>query len=153
MKQVFVALLLAGSLLAGVVEHKVVYSLTTGSLKSFKMRLVEGTADLTQYYAKRGEKLKSVVIVHGDSYRFFLKDLTSSPFYDDIALQEAQAELHKALADLVKNYDIRFEVCSIGMKMRGIKKANLYPFVHPIYSARTGLIEWQNKGYAFVPIP
>ena len=36
------------------------------------------------------------------------------------------------------------------MKARGLKKENLYEFVKPIYTALTGLVEWQNKGYAYM---
>ncbi|MEJ2497621.1 MAG: hypothetical protein P8Y43_09175 [Sulfurovaceae bacterium] len=35
--------------------------------------------------------------------------------------------------------------------LRNLTKDIFYPFVHPVPSAQISLIEWQNRGYAYLP--
>jgi len=140
------------NLYAQEIEHTVVYSMRTGNLKTFEEKFIKATMALHDHYAKKNEKLISVVVISGEAYRFFLKELDDTPYDEDIALINAQKDVAKALALLSEKYDVRFEVCSLGMKSRKLALSNLYANVHPIYSARSGLIEWQNRGYAYFSI-
>jgi hypothetical protein len=152
MKLFLSLLVLLANLFAQEIEHTVVYSMRTGNLKTFDANFIKGTMKLHDHYAQKNEKLISVVVISGEAYRFFLKDLDDTPYSEEIALIDAQKDLAQRLALLAEKYDVRFEVCSLGMKSRSLKLSNLYEFVHPIYSARSGLIEWQNRGYAYFSI-
>ncbi|MFN3787745.1 MAG: hypothetical protein ACK4SW_05005, partial [Sulfurihydrogenibium azorense] len=59
---------------------KAVINLTTGDLNRFKMYLLSGVANSAEYYKNNLKDLKVVVIIHGDAYKFFIKDLQNSPY-------------------------------------------------------------------------
>ena len=130
---------------------KVVFDLRTGDLKKFE-ELINGIAKHIDYYRNRLEDLKVVVVAHGNSYKFFLKDLSKTPYKNDKELLKKHKELYERLKNLHDFYGVKFEICELGMKARKLDIKNLYKFVKPVYSALTGLVEWQNKGYAYMPI-
>lgn len=129
---------------------KVVIDFRSGDLHIFENYLINGLANNIQYYRDNLKELKVVVVVHGDGYKFFIKNLDKSPYKDDIQLKKKQKELRERLENLVKFYGVRFEMCKAGMKTRGISEDNIYSFVKPVYSALVGLVNWQNKGYAYM---
>ncbi|WP_029522976.1 DsrE family protein [Persephonella sp. KM09-Lau-8] len=129
---------------------KVVIDFRSGDLHIFENYLINGLANNIQYYRDNLKELKVVVVVHGDGYKFFIKNLDKSPYKDDIQLKKKQKELKERLENLVKFYGVRFEMCKAGMKARGISEDNIYSFVKPVYSALVGLVNWQNKGYAYM---
>ncbi len=131
---------------------KVVIDLRTGDLKTFE-DLVNGIANNIQYYQNKLEDLKVVIVAHGNSYKFFLKDLSNTIYKNDKEVIKKQKTLYQRLKNLVDFYGVKIEICEVGMKARGLKKENLYEFVKPVYTAMTGLVEWQNKGYAYMIIP
>lgn len=131
---------------------KVVIDFRSGDIKSFEGYILSGLSQNIQYYREKLEDLKVVVVIHGNGYKFFIKDLQNSPYQDDRKLMEKQKEFKERLENLVRFYGVKFEICEAGMKARGISMDSLYPFVKPIYSALTGLVEWQQKGYAYILI-
>ncbi len=131
---------------------KVVVDLKTGDIKKFKFYLLSGLTSMAEYYKNRLEELKAVVVIHGDAYKFFIKDIKNSPYKNDKELVKNQKELGERLKNLVQIYNVRFEMCEIGMKNKKIPKSSLYPFVKLSYSAGVSLVNWQNKGYAYLPI-
>ncbi len=136
----------------GTDEKKVVVDLKTGDIKRFKFYLLSGLTSMAEYYKNNLEELKAVVVIHGDAYKFFIKDLNNSPYKNDSELKRNQKELGERLKNLAKIYKVRFEMCEIGMKNKKIPKESLYPFVNLSYSAGISLVDWQNKGYAYLPI-
>ena len=130
---------------------KVVVDLTTGDLPKLKARLLEALPKLKAHYAAQGKALDAVVVVHGEAYRFFLKDLEGTPYASEAGLREAQADLHKRI-DALRAEGVRFEVCSVGMGRLGLKPEQLQPGVGVAASAVIALIDWQNAGYAYVPV-
>lgn len=93
-----------------------------------------------------------MVVISGDAYKYFVEDLENSPYKDDKDLVEIQKRFRPLLLELNDEYDVIFEMCKAGMKSRDIKAESLYPFVNsdkvqPIY-----MIDWQNAGYAYMPM-
>jgi len=131
---------------------KVVIDLRTGDLKTFE-DVINGIANNVQYFQSKLEDLKVVIVAHGNSYKFFLKDLSSTIYRNDREVIKKQKGLYQRLKNLVEFYGVKIEICEVGMKTRGLKKEDLYEFVKPIYTALTGLVEWQNKGYAYMIVP
>ena len=131
--------------------HKVVIDLKTGDMKAFE-GMINGLAKTYDYYQGRLEEFQAAVVIHGEAYRFFLKDPAHSVYKEDKALIQNREALHSRLKNLVEFYGVTFEMCSAGMKSRGIEKEAIYPFVTPIFTALTGLVEWQNRGFAYFPV-
>jgi hypothetical protein len=129
---------------------KVVFDLTIGDVDRFEQVVIKGTESHSTHYSQELKEYKPVFIIHGDAYRFFLKDLKGTPYEGDKKLAERRKELGSRLASLVENYDVTFEVCSAGMRKKQIPFENLYPFVTPIFTSTAGLIDWQEKGYAYI---
>jgi intracellular sulfur oxidation DsrE/DsrF family protein len=151
-KKVLVLILLVFSFSIAEENPKAVINLTTGDLKKFKMYLLSGLANSAEYYKNQLKDLKVVVIIHGDAYKFFIKDLQNSPYKDDKELLENQKEIESKLSYLATNYGVKFQMCEQGMKGKKIDPKTLYNFVELIPNAFIGLVDWQNKGYAYIPI-
>ena len=132
-------------------SYKVVYDLTTGDLSKFKQKVLSGIASNKGHYEGKLETLKVAVIVHGDAYKFFIKDLTISPYAKNKKLQAEQEDLAKRLRSLANYYEVEFLICHTGIKHRKIKESNLYSFIKLTPNASIGLIDKQNDGFAYIP--
>ena len=135
----------------GIVK-KVVYDLTTGDIKRFEKNLLSGIVAHQIYYQNRLEELEVQVIVHGDAYKFFMKDLSHTLYQKEKNLLKTKDSLGKRLNTLAKQYNVIFLVCRIGTIDRKLDTKAFYPFVSFVQSAPVGLIDAQNKGYAYLPL-
>ncbi len=151
MKKIVLFLMLAGILQAQEI-HKVVYDLTTANIKTFEQRLLKGIVYTHTYYENNSKKLDAVVIIHGGAYKFFLKDVKKSEFKNEQEVINAQTSLKNSLEELSDTYNIEFLMCNVGAVKHKLKRDNIYSFVKMTPSAVIGLINFQNKGYAYVPI-
>ena len=134
------------------VVKKVVYNLTTGDVKAIERRLIGGIIAHTTYYQNRLEELEVQVIIHGDAYKFFMKDLNNTAYAYQPKLVVKRADLEKRLGTLAKQYDVKFLVCDSGVVSRKLNKKAFYPFVSMVHNAAIGLIDAQNDGYAYLAI-
>lgn len=151
-KLLLVLLLFLGALKAEGDIKKALFDLTTSDLTTIEKRLINGIAFSNKHYKSVGGGVDIRVVIHGASYKFFVKDVSKTKCKEDKKLQAKAQEIHKKLASLADTYDIKFLMCGVGMKARDIKKDNILDFVEVIPSAMIGLIDAQNEGYAFVPI-
>jgi intracellular sulfur oxidation DsrE/DsrF family protein len=151
MRAFIVSLLLFSTLFAGDAK-KVVFDLKTGDIRTFERVVFKSVESLTTHYAGKLQEFRAVFIIHGEAYKFFFKELKGTPYATDPVVLR-HTEFGKRLKALVENYDVTFEVCSFGMKARKLPFEKLYPFVTPIFSATSGLIDWQEKGYAYIMVP
>lgn len=131
---------------------KAVINLTTGDLKRFEIYLLGAVANSAEHYKNSLKDLKVVVVIHGDAYRFFIKDLKNSPYRDDTKLIEKQKEIETRLTNLVNNYGVKFVMCKEGMMGRKIDPKSIYPFVEFVENGFIALVDWQNRGYAYIPL-
>jgi len=134
------------------VVKKVVYNLTTGDVKDIEKKLIGGIIAHTTYYQNRLEELEVQVIIHGEAYKFFMKDLNNTAYAYQAKLVEKKADLEKRLGTLAKQYDVKFLVCESGVVSRKLHKKAFYPFVSMVHNAAIGLIDAQNDGYAYLGI-
>lgn len=132
--------------------QKIIVDLTTGNIETVKSRFIKGVANTIDHFKERGDTVETVVIIHGEAYRYFVRDLDGSRYSTEIELYNNQKELLDGFAKLSQKYHIRFEVCSVGMKKNQLTHKMFYEFVHLSPSAQISLVEWQNKGYAYLPI-
>lgn len=147
-----VAVLLLGFTgIAQAEDKKAVYDLTSGDAEKIESRLLGGIKRIAVYYKEQGDTFKAVIAISGDSYKYFVEDIASSPFKDDEALILVQKKLAPLLRELAEDYDVRFEMCGAGMKARKIAPESLYSFVNTDKIKPVYMIDWQNKGYAYMP--
>lgn len=149
-KIIAILVFLAAALMAE--EHKVVFSLTTDHTSVLKKRLIHQVELLDAYYAKKHDHLKIAVVIYGEAYRFFLKHPEHSLYANDAGLIAERSRLEKELQNLHERYDVVFDMCGMGMKKRNIDRQMIYPFAHPVYNKNVALIDWQNKGYAYIEV-
>lgn len=131
---------------------KAVFDLTTSNLLTFESRLVKGVAFNNSNYQSTFKELDILVVIHGDAYKFFVKDLSKTKLKVDEETLKKVKELHERLFSLVKTYNVKFMMCGVGMKSREISKENILDFIEVTPSAMIGLIDAQNDGYAYIPI-
>ena len=134
------------------VTKKVVYNLTTGDSKTLKRRLIKGIIAHKTYYQSKLQELDVRVVIHGDAYKFFMKDFNHTAYAYDAKLVKEQQELGKRLSSLAKQYDVVFEVCEAGVIAKKLPKKGFYPFVSMVHNAAIGLIDAQNAGYAYLEV-
>ncbi len=130
--------------------HKVVIDLRTSDIEKFENSVLKGIPFVIQTYRDKLEDLKVVIVAHGGSYKFFLKDLKNTPYERDKKLLKKQKEIKERLESLHRFYGVRFEICEAGLKARKLDVKNLYPFVKPIPTALNGIIYWQERGYTYM---
>ena len=133
-------------------EKKAMFDLTSGDAERIEQRIVGAIKYLSNYYKKEGDEFKAVVVISGKSYKYFIKDLDNSPYKGDKELAAAQKKLEPMLLELHEKYGVRFDMCGGGMRARDIKAESLYSYVHTDKMKYVYLINWQNKGYAYLSI-
>jgi len=134
------------------VSKKVVIDLTTGELKNFEKKILSAIARNKAYYEGKLQELQVAVVIHGDSYKFFLKDIASSSYKDQANLLKANQDLQKRISFLAENYEVEFLMCAVGVKNKEINPNNIYPFVTLVANSTIGLIDKQSEGYAYIPV-
>ncbi len=135
-----------------VVSKKVVFDLTTGNLKTFEQRILSGVARYTAHYEGKLQEFDPVVVIHGDAYKFFVKNLAHSPYKDQVVLVKANKDLKKRIAFAHDNYGVEFLMCEANMRKAKLTEKDIYPFVKLVPSSTMGLIDKQNEGYAYIPV-
>lgn len=133
-------------------ERKAMFDLTSGDAERIEARIVGSIKFLSDYYKKQGDEFKAVVVISGKAYKYFIRDLENSPFKEDRELAAAQKMLAPMLLELHEKYGVRFDMCDTGMRSRNIKAESLYSYVHTDNMKYVYLINWQNEGYAYIPI-
>ena len=151
MKKWLLILSLSVLLSAEDVVHKVVFDLTTGDFKTFEKIILSGIPVQKTHFESKMEELDVSVVIHGDAYKFFVKNLAKSPYKNDTVLAKLQETFLKRLSGSVNTYKVSYFMCESGMKRNKILKENVYDFVTLVPTSTIGLIEKQNEGYAYIP--
>lgn len=151
MKKWFLILSLSILLSADESVHKVVFDLTTGDTKTFEKIILSGIPVQKTHFENKMEELDVAVVIHGDAYKFFVKNLADTPYKKDSVLAKLQETFLKRLSGSVNTYKVSYLMCESGMKRNKILKENVYDFVTLVPTSTIGLIEKQNDGYAYIP--
>lgn len=152
MKKWLLVLALSGILFAEEGVKQVVFDLKTGSIETFEKKVLQGIAYHKNYYEGKLEKLDVAVVIHGDAYKFFVKDLKDSPYKNDQVLAAAHDQLSKRIATMAATYEVEFLMCEATMTKLKIDKSNVYDYVKLTPNSTIGLIDKQNDHYAYIPI-
>ena len=152
MKKWLLLLSLSMLLNAEVGLKKVVFDLTLGDQKEFEQKVLIGIVKNINYYESNMQELDVAVVIHGDSYKFFIKNLSTSPYEKDHELMSVRESFETRLKSLADNYKVKFYICQAGMNHLKILKENIYDFVTPVATPTIALIDKQNEGYAYIPV-
>lgn len=131
---------------------KVVYDLTTAKLPTFERKILKAIVANKSHYESVLRELDVTVVIHGEAYRYFIIDPTTSKYKEDTKLVATYEELGKRIKSMADNYDVAFLMCGAGMPSHGIKPKDIYSFVKIIPNSTIGLINRQNEGYAYIPV-
>lgn len=131
---------------------KVVYDLTSGDSVKIEKHLINSIKALGKYYKEEKIEFKVIVVISGDSYKYFINDLEKSPYASQEEVIKVQKKFKTLLKDLNDAYGVTFNMCATGMRARKIDKNILYHYVHADVMKSVYLIEAQNNGYAYMPI-
>jgi len=129
---------------------KVVYDATTAQKALFEKNILKGIEFHKTYYEGRLEELEVAVVIHGDAYKFFVKDLSKTE-YKKIP-NGTYSEIQKRLKSLADLYDVEFFICEVGMKKHHISKENILSFAKVSATSTVALIDKQNEGFAYIPV-
>jgi len=153
MKKILLPLIvLTMSLLAEVPSAKSVYDLTTKNIKVFERKVLKGIVANKAYYESKLQELDVTVVIHGEAYRYFLKDLSQTKYKTDKVLLNDYPDLKKRIKSMADTYDVKFLMCGVGVKKHKIEEKNILDFVKVIPNSTIGLIDTQNAGYAYIPV-
>ncbi|MBU1927498.1 DsrE family protein [bacterium] len=133
-------------------EAKAVYDLTSGDSAKIEKDMIKSIKNVSQYYKGQNKKFKTIVVISGDAYKYFIRNLSDSPYSEDKSALEIQPKFISVLKELNDSYHVTFKMCSAGMKARGIKLETVYKFVHADAIKNVYLIDAQNAGYAYIPV-
>ena len=131
--------------------NKVVYDLRTGDGKLLYAKLQSLKAVANHYIEKKSD-YKIAVVIGGDAYKFFVDDLQFSPYDKDAELKTLKPKIEPKIKELAEVYDVNFTMCDVGIEYRAIPEDSLYEFVEAKETRNIYLIEFQNDGYAYIPI-
>ena len=132
-------------------ENKVVYDLRTGDAKKIST-LTKSIKAVATHYIEKKKNYKIAVVIGGDSYKFFVDDLKFSPYDEDLELKKFKPKIESKLRELSDVYDVNFTMCDVGIEARAIPEDSLYDFVEAKKTRTIYVIEFQNDGYAYIPI-
>lgn len=152
MKKFILLIALVGLLSASESAHKLVIDLTTSSVDTFEKKILKAIVVHKNYYEGKLKELDVAVVIHGGSYKFFVKDPKKSIYKDDKELLKAFSELKTRIASMSDTYDVEFLMCEFGMKKNKLKADDIVSFVKIIHTSTVGLIDKQNEGYAYLPV-
>lgn len=152
MKKWMILLALTATLWAEEGVKKLVFDLKSGDLKTFEKKILKGIAVHKAHYEGALEELEVAVVIHGDAYKFFVKELKNSPYKDDVTLQAAHTQLQKRIATMADTYNVEFVMCEATMNKLKIERSNVYDFVILTPNSTIGLIDKQSDDYAYVPV-
>ncbi len=153
MKKIITILLLSiGLVQAEEVSAKVVYDLTTKNLATFERKILKAIVANKAYYESKFKELDVTVVIHGGAYRYFTVDPTKTEYKTDKALLTDYTNLKKRIKSMLDTYDVEFLMCGAGMSKHDLEAKGIVNFVKIIPNSTIGLIDRQNKGYAYIPI-
>jgi intracellular sulfur oxidation DsrE/DsrF family protein len=152
MKKWLLLLSLSMLLNAGDGSKKVVFDLTLGDQKGFERNVLSGTVKNKDYYEGNMQELDVAVVIHGNANKFFVKNLSTTPYKKERELLSVQESFEKRLRSLANNYNVKFYICQAGLSQLKIANDNIYDFVTVVETSTIGLIDRQSEGYSYVPI-
>ncbi len=93
-------------------------------------------------------KIKIVVVAHGAGVKFFMKDLSGSPWETEVIKID---ELYQMEKDLLA-YGVDFYICNITLQRLKLDANKLHEFTKIVPSGVATIGELQSKGFAYIKV-
>jgi len=152
MKKIILLLALIGLLSAEDDTSKVVFDLTTSSVKKFEKSILKGIVVHKSSYEYNLKELEVSVVIHGGAYKFFVKDIDKTKFKDDKELTKVYADLKTRIYSMYDSYEVEFLMCKASLKRNDLEPKDIVDFVKLVPTSAIGLIDKQNEGFAYIPV-
>jgi len=123
------------------------YHADFGEEKRFKTML-RNIRNHLSVYDNDPTKVKIVIVAHGAGVKFFMKDLTGSPWEKENIDTKA---IEQELRDL-NIYGVEPLICEITIKRLKLDAEKLYDFCKIVPSGVGAIGELQAKGYAYIKV-
>lgn len=133
-------------------ERNVVFDLRSGDPGRMEARLVGDIKYMADYYKSKGMDFNAVVVISGRAFKYFIDDLENSPYREEEGIAELQEKFRPLFQELNDDYGVVFEMCEVGMRDRNIEAESVYSYVNTDKLQAVYLIDWQMKGYAYIPV-
>ena len=128
-------------------EARVVWDFTVGEPDKFAMRL-EDMRDTMRTFAKRGMKTRFAMIVRGAASKLITQ---SPPGASSPELQKAAARIATLLEELA-GQGVLVEQCGVALRRQGVRREDLLSLVTVIENSFVSIVDYQLRGYAYVPV-
>ncbi|WP_448583294.1 DsrE family protein [Thermocrinis sp.] len=125
----------------------VVYHADFGQEKRF-MGMLRNIRNHLSVYDNDPTQVKIVIVAHGEGVKFFMKNLTGSPWEKENIDTKA---IEQELRDL-NIYGVESLICEITIKRLKLDAGKLYDFCKIVPSGVGALGELQSKGYAYIKV-
>ncbi len=152
MKLVLTMMVLFGFLMADSEEKKMVIDLTTSDVTAFEKKVLSGIVAHKTHYENSLQELEVAVVIHGGAYKYFVKDLDSTVYKDDMKLQKVFGDLKKRVESMSDTYEVEFLMCDVGRKKHKLELDNIADYVIIVPNSTIGLIDKQSEGFAYIPV-
>jgi len=152
MKLLLTLMVLFGSLFADGESKKLVIDLTTANIEAFEKKILSGIVAHKTYYENSLGELEVAVVIHGDAYKFFVKDPSKTLYKDDAKLAKVFENLKTRTQSMSDTYDVEFLMCNAGRKKNKLELDQIAEYVKIVPNATIGLINKQSEGYAYIPV-
>ncbi len=94
-------------------------------------------------------KIKIVVIAHGPGVKYFMKDLSGSPWENERAELD---KAHEVVKNLLQYGALDIYICKITLQRLKLKEESFYDYVKFVPSGVGAIGEMQAKGYAYIKV-
>ncbi|MDA8108030.1 MAG: DsrE family protein [Betaproteobacteria bacterium] len=129
-----------------VAEARAVWDFTIGEPDKLAMRL-EDLRDTMRAFSRRGTKARFAMIVRGPASRLIVQRLPSST----PELGKAGARIASLLEEVAAE-GVTVEQCGMALARQGVRREDLLPFVTVIENSFVSIVDYEQRGYAYVPI-
>jgi intracellular sulfur oxidation DsrE/DsrF family protein len=130
-----------------VTEARVVWDFTIGEPDKFVMRL-EDMRETMNTFEARGLTARFAMIVRGPASRLMVPEPPAQPTPELTAKARKVAPLLRELADR----GVLVEQCGVALGRQGVRREDLLPFVTVIHNSYVSIVDYELRGYAYVPI-
>lgn len=152
MKAILLLLVFVGFSFAEDNSAKAVFDLTTGDMKTFEKHILKGIVTNKNNYENQLREYDVAVVIHGQAYRFFVKDIQNTKFVKDTKLVAKYKELKKRISLMSDTYGVKFYMCQAALPKHGLKPEDIVKYVKLVPNSTMALIDRQNEGFAYLPV-
>lgn len=71
-------------------EAKAVYDVTSGDSVKIEKEMIKSIKNVSEHYKEQNKEFKTIEVISGDAYKYFIRDLSDSSYSEDKSAIEIQ---------------------------------------------------------------